>query len=224
MKRGIFISLLIVLLSGTFLQNCKHEIPTPVVFSNDCDPDTIYFVNQVLPVIQSSCAMSGCHDHKSRREGVELTSYSKIMKTGGVTAFNSGGSMLYEVLISTHNRMPPPPASLTISQIQNIKNWIDQGALNNECLGCDTSNTTYISRISNVISTNCVGCHNSSLAEKGVLLETYSEVKDIVNDGRLQDVLDGTNGYSVMPPYPAVLTDCSKNQIRHWIETGAPQN
>ena len=41
---------------------------TPVVVT--CSPDTVYFSQTILPLITSNCAMSGCHDAISHKEGV----------------------------------------------------------------------------------------------------------------------------------------------------------
>ena len=98
---------------------CRHEIPiidggtgnggggTPLPASN-CSPDTVYFVNDILPIISSNCTMSGCHDNITHADGVNLTSYSNIMRY--VSRGNAGKSKLYKVVIKTDgDRMPPSP-------------------------------------------------------------------------------------------------------------------
>ncbi|MFB0945535.1 MAG: hypothetical protein ACI9V1_000967 [Spirosomataceae bacterium] len=42
----------------------------------------VCFDTQILPMIVSNCAQSGCHDSKSKRDGYDLTAYDKIIKRG----------------------------------------------------------------------------------------------------------------------------------------------
>jgi len=136
-KKIVFVLISVILLSYV-IGSCKHELPgsqvnqIPVGSGSDpCDANKVYFEQQVLPILVSNCAKSGCHDNASHKEGVVLTSYSSVMNTGGVRAGNAGNSKLYN-LINTSNsedRMPPPPASpLTQQQKNLVYNWIQQGA------------------------------------------------------------------------------------------------
>jgi hypothetical protein len=64
-----------------------------------CDPDTIYFQNTILPLLQSSCGVSGCHDPGTASDGIILTSYDDIINSGVIKLNDPAGSDLYEVLI-----------------------------------------------------------------------------------------------------------------------------
>src|SRR5690349_10675218 len=103
---------------------CKHEIlpkdgnnnnngngngNNPPGNTNTCSADTVYFGNTILPLISSGCAMSGCHDAVTHKEGLVLNSYAGIMKI--VSPGNASGSKLYQVIITTNQGdiMPPPP-------------------------------------------------------------------------------------------------------------------
>src|SRR5687767_10619889 len=46
---------------------------------NPCHPDTIYFFKDVLPILVSNCAKSGCHDAVTHEEDLILTSYDQVM-------------------------------------------------------------------------------------------------------------------------------------------------
>lgn len=217
------------------LQNCKHQpddTPTPgstgntnVSKSDTCSPDTVYFVNDILPILLSNCAQSGCHDAASRQEGVQLTDYDKIIKTGGIKPGNANGSELYEVIVTSDlgDRMPPPPASLTPEQKNAIKIWINQGAKNNHCQNvCDTTNVTFSGEVWPILEATCKGCHSTS-PSGGVKITNYSEVKDLVDAGTLQNVLSRKGPRSPMPP-TGPLEQCAMDQIRIWIEDGAQDN
>ena len=49
--------------------------------TSDCDPSIVYFKQDVLPLLQSNCAKSGCHNEESRKHGVVLNSYENLMAT-----------------------------------------------------------------------------------------------------------------------------------------------
>ncbi|HNH23037.1 MAG TPA: hypothetical protein PLY26_12860, partial [Ferruginibacter sp.] len=83
-------SLTLAVMAIALFFSCKHEPtgtvpPTPIDGGTQaCSTDTVYFQNKVLPLIVSSCAKPGCHDAISRQDGIELTSYDKIMASGEV--------------------------------------------------------------------------------------------------------------------------------------------
>ncbi|NDH90530.1 MAG: hypothetical protein EBZ22_06560 [Flavobacteriia bacterium] len=103
MRQTLALSLLVS--TGLLLgSSCTHEPLNPIdpnptdttgTGGRVCDPDTVYFQQDVLPLIVSSCAMSGCHDAASAQDGVVLTSYTSIMTTGDVKAGQPNNSELY---------------------------------------------------------------------------------------------------------------------------------
>ncbi len=193
----------------------------------ECDPDTVYFQNEVLPLLQSSCGTMGCHDAGTATDGVILTDYENIINTGDVEPFDAEDSEIYEMITETDedDRMPPPPNSrLSQDQINVIATWINQGALNNSCESeCDTTDVTYTATIAPVFENFCLGCHDQATANGGVVLETYDQRAVLANSGALEGVLTGTNGYPQMPP-DNPIPECEKTQIMKWIDEGAPQN
>lgn len=211
---------------------CTHEPPAPnapVVppsVSNNCSPDTVYFTNEVLPIIASNCAMSGCHDATTRADGVVLTNYSQIMEY--VRAGNANRSELYEVMIDTdpNDRMPPPPMSpLSSAQLAKVQKWINQGAKNNSCVGsCDTTTFTYNAVIKPMMETKCVGCHKPGNLGGNIDLSTYAPTKVVALNGKLLGSISHQPGYSPMPKNGAKLQDCEITQVRKWITAGALNN
>ncbi|MGZ5244277.1 MAG: c-type cytochrome domain-containing protein, partial [Bacteroidia bacterium] len=167
---------------------------------------------------------SECHDAASAEEGVILTTYSNIIKTGGVRLGNAAQSKLYEVIAD--GSMPESPSNkLDASQIATIKKWIDQGARNNTCIsGCDTVNVTYSKTISPILTTYCTGCHSGSAPQGNILLSNYNEVKTQTDRGALYGSISHTGNFKPMPKNSYKLSDCKINQIKIWIATGAPNN
>ncbi len=207
-----------------FLNGCSHEPLNPnnnkndsLVFETNCDPDTVYFQNEILPMLQSTCALSGCHNSASHREGVVLETYSDIMHY--VTPGKPNASNLY---FSIRYDMPPSKDDrLDSDQRKLIADWIDQGALNNKCeSGCDTSNYTFIDQIQPILNKYCIGCHGNSGGEKGVILVGYDNVILEVDNGKLENAIQGKNGVQLMPPGNSMPT-CEIDLIKNWIKHGA---
>jgi hypothetical protein len=221
-----------------FMITCKHELPGSISGVGDasssasvptqtsiCSTDTAYFVNEIQPIINSSCAMSGCHDAVTRAEGVELTSYAKIIRY--VTPFKTSGSKLYtESLKTDKDRMPPAPMpALTSLQLSKISKWINQGALNNQCTGgCDTTNFTYSGAVLIMNDTYCKGCHNPASLGGGIDLSTYATLKVQISNGKYLGSIKHTAGFSAMPKNSSKLSDCQIRQVEKWILAGALNN
>lgn len=231
----ILLVLSLTIIMSLITGSCKHEIPVspanqiPTGTSSDpCDPNKVYFEQQVLPILVSNCAKSGCHDNASHKESVVVTSYNSVMSTGGVRAGNAGNSELYKVITTTNNndRMPPPPAlPLTQQQKNLIYNWIQQGAQNSICQNmCDSNVFTYSSSVKNIISNKCLGCHSGTSAGGGIDLSTYANIKAKVTDGKLWGSINQLPGYSAMPQNGSKLSVCEITQIKKWIDAGSPNN
>jgi hypothetical protein len=228
-NRNYFTAALVV---TALLLACTHETTNPNSPSNTptvsttCSPDSVYFVNEVLPIINSNCAMSGCHDAATRADGVQLTSYSTIMKY--IKAGNAADSKLYKVIIDTDpgDRMPPPPRSpLTAAQIAKIQKWINQGAKNNSCgSSCDANVFTYSGAVKTMLDTKCVGCHSSTNPGGNINLSTYASVRTVALNGKLYGSIAHQTVFSPMPKNSAKLSDCEITQVQRWIAAGALNN
>jgi Planctomycete cytochrome C len=218
------------------LNACVHELPWPAgttptgggggttpPATASCSPDTVYFQNTVLPLLNSSCAMSGCHDAASHKDGVNLTTYAAIMSTSGVNAGKPGSSKLYQVIAD--NSMPPKPAApFTQAQKDIISKWISQGAKNNVCNGCDTATFTFSGAVSPMMNTYCKGCHNPAALGGGVDLSTYAGIKASALTGKLLGSIQHAAGVSAMPKGGAMLSACQITQVQKWISAGTLNN
>lgn len=240
MKKIILLFLVhIFIVSGLLLPySCKHDpdltgTNNPVDTTGNpngtqCSPDTVYFVQQVLPVFQSGCAMSGCHDAISHKDGVILDNYSNIISTGGIKPGNPTDSKAYKMMVRTDDeRMPPAPSpAMSSTQLALISKWISQGAKNNSCIssGCDTTNVKYSTHIKPLIQNNCQGCHSGAAPGGGIDLATYSGVKAIADNGKFYGTISYLPGYKPMPKNGSKMTDCQINMVKIWINQGAPQN
>jgi mono/diheme cytochrome c family protein len=229
-----------ILLAATilFLIACRHEILYPGTGSGGgtggggnppptsaCSADSVYFVNQVMPLISSNCTMSGCHDNITQADGVILTTYTSIMKY--VKAGDAANSKLYKVIIKTNgDRMPPPPMPpFTAAQKALIQKWINQGAKNNSCAAaCDTTVFTYSGAVKSIMDAKCAGCHNPANLGGNIDVSTYNAVKAVALNGKLYGSVAHQAGYSPMPKNSAKLSDCEIKQIQKWVNNGALNN
>lgn len=223
--------LILVVLS--FTQACVHEappfppaggIPTQTL---KCDPDTVYFKNEILPLLASNCAMPGCHDAITSAEGVRLDSYISLFQSGVVDPGNPSNSDLWEVINETdpEKRMPLDRNPLTPEQKSLILKWIQQGARNNACASdCDSSVFTFSAGIKPILETYCVGCHKTGSASAGVLLDSYSSVQLFAQNGMLYGVSAHQSGFKPMPYGGAKISDCNLYVLKKWIDAGAPNN
>jgi mono/diheme cytochrome c family protein len=236
------ILILLLMVSAMIISSCKHDDSNDTVFvpntggtdtatgSNDpCDSNIVYFEKDVLPILNSNCAMSGCHDPGTAKEGIVLNNYTNVMATGKITPMYAGSSKIYKAIIDNDPKdvMPPAPKSrLTDAQIAVIAKWINQGAKNITCNSsgnCDTVNITYSGTISKTINTYCVGCHGAVSPGAGIMLNTYAGVSAMAANGKLIGSIKSVYGFKPMP-VGGKLDDCKIKQIQKWIDAGYPNN
>ena len=202
-----------------------EELPDDIIVSN-CDPDTVYFQNSILPLVVSSCATTGCHDQVSHRDGIILTDYASIIRTGKIKPGNPNDSEFFESLTDDDDDlMPPPPYSpLNSDQIQMIGQWISQGANNNACSdGCDTTAVNFAGQIWPMMESYCTGCHSASAPGGGIVIADYDDMIALAENGSLMGSIGWESGYAKMPTNQK-LSDCNISLLQKWIDDGSPNN
>lgn len=110
--------------------SCEHEPPTPIKNLRE-----VCFESEVLPIFQTQCAISGCHNSGTAQSGYVLDNYKHIM-SNGIEPNKSSKSILYKVLSDKYGNIMPPTGPIDVNQRTLIRAWIDQGAQNNSI--CDT--------------------------------------------------------------------------------------
>ncbi len=194
-----------------------------------CDPDSVYFSNQILPILISNCTQSTCHNELDHEEGIVLTSYQNMLATvNHVTTFNWDENELLKVLIEDDpdKRMPYGKPPLPQAQIDLIATWVQQGAKNNACNEnagqCDTANISYNNFIQQLVQTRCQGCHSGTNPQGAINLENYQNVKTVAGNGLLYTVVTRTSNW--MPKGGQKMDDCTTSKIKAWIDRGMPNN
>jgi hypothetical protein len=92
---------------------------------------------------------------------------------------------------------------------------------------CDTAVAAKFSNdVLSVMNASCntSGCHNTTSAASGVILDTYAGVKAQAINGRLMGSMNQTGSYSAMPRGAAKLNSCTLIKIQQWINSGTPNN
>lgn len=223
-----------MLLAGLLvLSACKHEPPVAPEPPDDngggsgqpCDPNVVYFEQQVLPMLISNCAIPGCHNVPTdENDDIQITSYATLMSSGIVQ-----NGDFWEALNEDDpdKVMPrPPQAPLSQEQLNTIWQWLQQGAQNTSCqeAGCDTLNVTYSGSIVPIIQQSCQGCHSGPTPQGGLNLTAWSVVNALANDGRLVQAVNHTPPTAPMPPTGPKISACKIRQIELWVAAGAPNN
>lgn len=248
-NRSLLLISLIALFIAAWIPSCTHDPFSPIdvnpvdttgnpvdtLFNEvdtsgvPCDPNAVYFENQVLPIIKANCAKSGCHDPIKHEEGLILDSYSRVMKI--VKANNLSGSKLYKVITQTSGEesMPPyPNQRLSADQVALIRTWIQQGAKNLTCNPnyglCDTTDVSYAQYITPLLTTFCTGCHSGGQPSGNLSLTSYNDVQAIALNGKLAGAITWAQGYKKMPEGSNQLSSCTINKVKSWIHHGAPNN
>lgn len=193
---------------------------TPAVVT--CSPDTVYFNQTILPLITSNCAMSGCHDAISHKEGVILTDYTHIRAYSSTT--NPAGSTLYRSIVTGYM---PPKGPLASTQMASLLKWMQQGAKNNSCLAsgnCVATNVSFANTVLPTLRTNCTGCHSGTTPSAGIDLNSYATVKVQAANGKLVGSISHAAGYIAMPSATVSLSACEISQIKAWVTEGTLNN
>lgn len=191
-----------------------------------CPQGVISFQHEILPILVSNCAYSGCHDVITAEDDIILDSYENVMKE--VKPNDPNNSELYEYIIETDpdDIMPPPPAApLTNAEITLIENWINQGAENTTCgTSCDSLVSSFVMDIQPMMKVYCQGCHNNVRQDGNINLEGYNNIKSSALDGSLVGSMKHDILYAKMPPTGSKLSDCRIAQVEKWIAEGALDN
>ena len=127
-----------------------------------------------------------------------------------------------------------PPSSLgplSDMEILMVRKWIQDGALNMDCISnsCDLDSVSFSDDIWPVLNKNCVGCHNSDLANYNINLDSYENILETLSKQRdgipvILGAIKQMDGFFSMPRDGNKLDACTIAKIELWIENGSPNN
>ena len=87
-----------------------------------CDNVNSSYSQSIRPIMESKCAISGCHDGSSYTGNFNMYNEIKNWVDNGI----------FKVKVIDSKQMPPPTQPpLSDKEYQQIKCWVEKGALNN---------------------------------------------------------------------------------------------
>ncbi len=123
--KHLFYPCLFILISGLIaFTSCEYDSVKPETGNL---PDTVSFTNDLIPIFNASCNMSGCHGTGNTPPDLTpANAYNALTSGGYVNIADPEASPLYTSM-STGSMKPfskPSETALVLA-------WIKQGALNN---------------------------------------------------------------------------------------------
>ena len=99
---------------------CTYDNAEDLYGIKECPPEGVSFSDEVEPIINTNCAIPGCHTSGGQQPTLEtyeqVSSNAERIKTR-----------------TSNGTMPPPVSGIILSQkeIDDITCWVDAGALDN---------------------------------------------------------------------------------------------
>ena len=129
--RYIFILLVLSIIT---LLSCKDQTTQGSTSDIIFPSSGVSFNKQVKPLFEQTCSAAGCHSgsQPAATLNFQYFSWSSLIDFQPiiVVPYSSKTSLLY-TYISGNPQLMPPGQRLTQNQIDGVKKWIDEGALNN---------------------------------------------------------------------------------------------
>jgi uncharacterized membrane protein len=229
----------VVLGFSSLLLSCTNEIDFDSIKPTEpeepelaeCTPGRVYFRNDIMPILESHCAVPGCHDASTPAAQVNLSSYDAIMKSAikGDLIVKPGdrdNSLLFQAVQPLYLLFMPPPRShqMTPKMRSDIGKWIQQGAVDDICrTDCADIEPKFQSVIKPLIDKYCTGCHYDKFPYGGVKLFNYAEIVAVAESGLLVKSMRAQDGVILMPP-GSKMPECEIQLIEAWIERGMPRD
>ncbi len=112
----LLVFMLLVATEGCYYDNQERLYP-----NSFCDTTAVTYATKVLPIVQGSCAVPGCHVPGGNGPG-DFTSYT------GVKAKVDNGTFRTVTIV---NKSMPPSGPLSACELRQLETWLNAGAPNN---------------------------------------------------------------------------------------------
>ena len=129
MKRiTIYLGLIFIMIMGLSITGCYKDIILPdVAVDPDGPPQAVSYKNDLAPIFNSKCALSGCHIAGAHKPDLPTaTSYQSIINGGFVNILVPKESKLYKAVNGSMKEYISSAADR-----QKVYDWIRNGAPNN---------------------------------------------------------------------------------------------
>jgi len=121
-KLNFYLWLVVAVVGFSVFYSCEHKTYEPTELRE------VNFQDEVLPIFQTSCGISGCHDAGTAEKGYVYVDYASVMKS--VVAGDPAKSEAYSAIIQKLGGYMPPANPLNEESRSLIRIWIEQGAQN----------------------------------------------------------------------------------------------
>ncbi len=105
-----------------FMLSCSKDETSNTNNSLDCSANKPTYKNDIASILNSSCALSGCHSAASKSAGFDLSTFSGAKSASGSGSFLK--SIKHE---SGSSKMPQGGSKLPDATITKIECWIKNG-------------------------------------------------------------------------------------------------
>ncbi|RJP76338.1 MAG: hypothetical protein C4524_10260 [Candidatus Zixiibacteriota bacterium] len=235
-------------LLAALLWGCSDLGDNAPTGGNGSAVDSVNFAREVLPILQTYC--TSCHSGGNPSANLDLSSYAGIINAQSPSApvvvpGNPDASPLVRRLDGTDPPvMPIGSPALMVSQVELIRAWIVQGALENAGTGTGGGGgggggggtggaISYVNHVQPILTSHCVACHASPASPSygNLDLTSYAGLtSSSANHGPVIIAGDPNGSYLVkringtvaplMPPTGS-LTPQQVDLIEQWIAEGA---
>lgn len=119
----------------TFI-SCDDTLTVQTVDDRTIPLTNVSFSQDIYPIFQVKCAFSGCHASPNPADGIDLSTWANV--TANPNIVFPGEPDLSRLVWAIEGRAGISPMPIvgysrpvTATQLQGIKTWIDEGALDN---------------------------------------------------------------------------------------------
>lgn len=116
-----YIFSLLTIFMGLAFAGCYNDKEDLLYGTDNCDTAMVSFSEDIMPIINNSCATVGCHVQGGGVPGI-FENYNQIKDKV------DDGSFGQRVVVQQDM---PPAGPLTNCQIEHVQKWIEDGAPNN---------------------------------------------------------------------------------------------
>jgi hypothetical protein len=113
------------------LNSCSDNIitsPDQIVFPQE----NVSYQQQVRPLLELTCAFSGCHDAETSTAGIDVTGYFQLTSRAGlIIPGKPDNSLLNQILEGKQGHLLTFQNRITDAQKKGVRQWVLEGALNN---------------------------------------------------------------------------------------------
>jgi hypothetical protein len=113
---------------GLMLASCYYDQVVP--FDPPIDVGEVSFANDIIPIFNKDCNISGCHNGGVAPDLRPANAYNALINGAYIDAGNPEGSELYKWMRGDRST-PMPLSGPNVTYNAKVLAWIKQGALNN---------------------------------------------------------------------------------------------